>query len=41
MEFFHNLIIAKIKTLYPGHANQDDACILGMGQMSFVKHAIL
>ena len=37
---FHNLIIAKIKTLYPGHASQMMHAFWGVGQMSFVKHAI-
>jgi len=38
---FHNLILAKIKTLYPGHAQQMMHAFWGVGQMSFVKHAIL
>ncbi|HHD77692.1 MAG TPA: menaquinone biosynthesis decarboxylase [Campylobacteraceae bacterium] len=37
---FHNLIIAKMKTLYPGHAKQFMHAFWGVGQMSFVKHAI-
>jgi len=37
---FHNLIIAKIKTSYPGHASQMMHAFWGVGQMSFVKHAI-
>ena len=37
---FHNLILAKIKTLYPGHAQQTMHAFWGVGQMSFVKHAI-
>ncbi len=37
---FHNLIFAKIKTLYPGHAQQMMHAFWGVGQMSFVKHAI-
>ena len=37
---FHNLIIAKIKTLYKGHAKQTMHAFWGVGQMSFVKHAI-
>jgi len=37
---FHNLILAKIKTLYPGHAQQVMHAFWGVGQMSFVKHAI-
>ncbi len=37
---FHNLIIAKMKTQYPGHAKQFMHVFWGVGQMSFVKHAI-
>jgi 4-hydroxy-3-polyprenylbenzoate decarboxylase len=37
---FHNLIIAKMKRQYPGHANQFMHAFWGVGQMSFVKHAI-
>jgi 4-hydroxy-3-polyprenylbenzoate decarboxylase len=37
---FHNLILAKIKTSYPGHAQQMMHAFWGVGQMSFVKHAI-
>jgi 4-hydroxy-3-polyprenylbenzoate decarboxylase len=37
---FHNLILAKIRTLYPGHASQMMHAFWGVGQMSFVKHAI-
>jgi 4-hydroxy-3-polyprenylbenzoate decarboxylase len=37
---FHNLILAKIKTLYKGHAKQTMHAFWGVGQMSFVKHAI-
>ena len=37
---FHNFILAKIKTLYPGHAQQTMHAFWGVGQMSFVKHAI-
>lgn len=37
---FHNLILAKIKSFYPGHANQMMHAFWGVGQMSFVKHAI-
>ncbi len=37
---FHNLIIAKMKTSYPGHAKQFMHVFWGVGQMSFVKHAI-
>ncbi|HSR73347.1 MAG TPA: menaquinone biosynthesis decarboxylase [Sulfurovum sp.] len=36
---FHNLILAKIKTLYKGHAQQIMHAFWGVGQMSFVKHA--
>jgi 4-hydroxy-3-polyprenylbenzoate decarboxylase len=37
---FHNLIIAKIQTHYPGHALQAMHSFWGVGQMSFVKNAI-
>ncbi|MFA7083582.1 MAG: menaquinone biosynthesis decarboxylase [Arcobacteraceae bacterium] len=37
---YHNLILAKIKTFYPGHATQMMHAFWGVGQMSFVKHAI-
>ncbi len=37
---FHNLILAKINTLYPAHAFQLMHAFWGVGQMSFVKHAI-
>ena len=37
---FHNLILGKIKTFYPGHAQQVMHAFWGVGQMSFVKHAI-
>ena len=37
---FHNLILAKMKTLYKGHAKQFMHAFWGVGQMSFVKHAI-
>lgn len=37
---YHNLILAKIKTLYPGHAQQVMHAFWGVGQMSFVKHAL-
>lgn len=37
---FHNLVLAKIKVLYPGHAQQVMHALWGIGQMSFVKHAI-
>ena len=37
---FHNLIMAKMKTLYEGHAMQFMHAFWGVGQMSFVKHAL-
>lgn len=37
---FHNLIIAKINTLYKAHAIQAMHSFWGVGQMSFVKNAI-
>jgi len=37
---FHNLIIAKINSFYPGHANKMMHVFWGVGQMSCVKHAI-
>jgi len=37
---FHNLIMAKMKTLYKGHAMQFMHAFWGVGQMSFVKHAL-
>ncbi len=37
---FHNLILAKIHTNYPAHAKQLMHSFWGVGQMSFVKHAI-
>ncbi len=37
---FHNLIMSKMKTLYKGHAMQFMHAFWGVGQMSFVKHAI-
>ena len=37
---FHNLIISKMATRYPGHARQFMHAFWGVGQMSFVKHAI-
>ncbi len=37
---FHNLIIAKMEHKYPGHAKQFMHAFWGVGQMSFVKHAI-
>lgn len=37
---FHNLILAKMKTRYPYHAQQFMHAFWGVGQMSFVKHAI-
>ncbi len=37
---FHNLILAKMAVHYPGHAQQFMHAFWGVGQMSFVKHAI-
>ena len=37
---FHNLILAKLKVLYPAHAKQAMHAFWGVGQMSFVKHAV-
>ena len=37
---FHNLILANMKVMYPGHAKQFMHAFWGVGQMSFVKHAI-
>jgi len=37
---FHNLILAKMQSLYKGHAKQFMHAFWGVGQMSFVKHAI-
>jgi 4-hydroxy-3-polyprenylbenzoate decarboxylase len=37
---FHNLILAKMKPLYKGHARQFMHLFWGSGQMSFVKHAL-
>lgn len=37
---FHNLILAKMNAIYPGHAKQLMHAFWGVGQMSFVKHAI-
>ncbi|NOQ30086.1 MAG: menaquinone biosynthesis decarboxylase [Helicobacteraceae bacterium] len=37
---FHNLILAKMKPHYKGHAKQFMHAFWGAGQMSFVKHAI-
>ncbi|QKF64487.1 menaquinone biosynthesis decarboxylase [Campylobacter corcagiensis] len=37
---FHNLILAKINAWYPAHARQMMHAFWGVGQMSFVKHAI-
>ena len=36
---FHNLILAKMKSCYLGHAKQFMHAFWGVGQMSFVKHA--
>lgn len=37
---FHNLILAQISPSYPAHSKQLMHAFWGMGQMSFVKHAI-
>ena len=37
---FHNLILCKISPRYPGHSMQIMHSLWGVGQMSFVKHAI-
>jgi 4-hydroxy-3-polyprenylbenzoate decarboxylase len=37
---FHNLIMAKMRPYYKGHAKQFMHVFWGAGQMSFVKHAI-
>ncbi len=37
---FHNLILAKIAPRYPGHSMQVMHSLWGVGQMSFVKHAV-
>jgi len=37
---FHNLIIARMRVKYPAHAKQFMHAFWGIGQMSFVKHAI-
>jgi len=37
---FHNLILAKMQVHYPGHAQQFMHAFWGVGQMSFVKHAV-
>jgi 4-hydroxy-3-polyprenylbenzoate decarboxylase len=37
---FHNLILGKMETHYKGHAKQFMHAFWGVGQMSFVKHAI-
>ncbi len=37
---FHNLILAKMDVHYPAHAQQFMHAFWGVGQMSFVKHAI-
>ena len=37
---FHNLILSKINASYPAHATQLMHAFWGVGQMSFVKHAI-
>lgn len=37
---FHNLILAKFRAKYPAHALQIAHAFWGVGQMSFVKHAV-
>ncbi len=37
---FHNLILGKMRVAYKGHAQQFMHAFWGVGQMSFVKHAI-
>ncbi|WP_430408182.1 menaquinone biosynthesis decarboxylase [Hydrogenimonas urashimensis] len=37
---FHNLILAQMETHYKGHAKQFMHAFWGVGQMSFVKHAV-
>ncbi len=37
---FHNLILCKIAPQYPGHSLQIMHALWGVGQMSFVKHAV-
>uniref|UniRef100_UPI003EB7451F menaquinone biosynthesis decarboxylase n=1 Tax=Hydrogenimonas leucolamina TaxID=2954236 RepID=UPI003EB7451F len=37
---FHNLILGKMETHYKGHAKQFMHAFWGVGQMSFVKHAV-
>ena len=37
---FHNLILAKFSCLYPAHAQQIAHAFWGVGQLSFVKHAV-
>lgn len=37
---FHNLVLVSMNTLYKGHAKQFMHAFWGVGQMSFVKHAI-
>ncbi|MDD7296778.1 MAG: menaquinone biosynthesis decarboxylase [Helicobacter bilis] len=37
---FHNLILAKVKTDYPAQSLQTMHTFFGIGQMSFVKHAL-
>ncbi len=40
MEFSHNLVLVKMEKKYPAHAKQFMHAFWGVGQMSFVKHAI-
>jgi 4-hydroxy-3-polyprenylbenzoate decarboxylase len=37
---FHNLLVAKISPRYKGHSKQIMHALWGIGQMSFLKHAI-
>ncbi|MEY4504624.1 MAG: 1,4-dihydroxy-2-naphthoate octaprenyltransferase, partial [Pseudomonadota bacterium] len=37
---FHNLVLCKIPNVYPAQASQMMHALWGVGQMSFVKHAI-
>ncbi len=37
---FHNFIIARLDPEYPGHSKQLMHALWGVGQMSFVKHAV-
>jgi len=37
---FHNLLVAKIQPRYKGHSKQIMHALWGVGQMSFLKHAV-